>query len=194
VLATRNEGKVRELRHMLLDLDIEVLSLQSFPGVPEVEEDGRTFFENALKKAKEVARHTSETVLADDSGLEVEFLGGEPGIHSARYSGPTATDESNNRKLLRSLEGVPKEKRGASFRCVLVLCRPDGRTESFEGSWRGEILFEPRGSMGFGYDPLFLDPEQCLTAAELDPEIKNRISHRGMAFAKFREWLEKDRS
>lgn len=176
---------------MLRDLDIEVLSLQSFPGVPEVEEDGLTFYENALKKAIAVSRHTAETVLADDSGLEVDILGGEPGIHSARYSGPTATDESNNRMLLRNLEGIPKGKRGAAFRCALVLHRPDGRSESFEGSWRGEILFEPRGTLGFGYDPLFFDPAQGLTAAELPPEIKNRISHRGQAFAKFKSWLEK---
>lgn len=175
---------------MLRDLDIEVLSLQSYPGVPEVEEDGLTFHENALKKAREVSRHTSETVLADDSGLEVDILGGEPGIHSARYSGPTATDESNNRMLLRNLEGIPKEKRGAAFQCALVLYRPDGISESFEGSWRGEILFEPRGTLGFGYDPLFLDPEQGLTAAELPPGVKNRISHRGRAFAKFREWIK----
>ena len=176
---------------MLRDLDIEVLSLQSFPGIPEVEEDGRTFYENALKKAREVSLHTSETVLADDSGLEVDILGGEPGIHSARYSGPKATDETNNLKLLQSLQDVPKEKRGAAFRCALVLFRPDGRSEFFEGSWQGEILFEPRGAMGFGYDPLFQDPEQGLTAAELPPEIKNSISHRGRAFAKFKEWLEK---
>jgi XTP/dITP diphosphohydrolase len=179
---------------MLRDLDIEVFSLQSFPGVPEIEEDGLTFYENALKKAREVSRHTAETVLADDSGLEVDALGGEPGIHSARYSGPTATDESNNRMLLRNLEGIPKGKRGAAFRCALVLYRPDGWSESFEGSWRGEILFEPRGTMGFGYDPLFFDPAQGLTAAELPPEIKNRISHRGQAFAKFRARLEEDRS
>jgi XTP/dITP diphosphohydrolase len=176
---------------MLRDLDIDVLSLQSFPGVPEVEEDGLTFHENALKKAREVSRHTSEVVLADDSGLGVDVLGGEPGIHSARYSGRTATDETNNLKLLRKLEGVPEGKRGAAFRCVLVLFRPDGRSESFEGSWRGEILFEPRGTLGFGYDPLFLDPGQGLTAAELPPDLKNRISHRGRAFAKFKEWLEK---
>jgi XTP/dITP diphosphohydrolase len=178
---------------MLRDLDIEVLSLRSFPGVPEVEEDGLTFYENALKKAKEVSLQTSEVVLADDSGLEVDILEGEPGIRSARYSGPTATDESNNRTLLRNLEGIPKEKRGAAFQCALVLCRPDGRSESFEGSWRGEILFEPRGKMGFGYDPLFLDPAQGLTAAELPPEIKNRVSHRGQAVAKFRAWLEKQK-
>jgi XTP/dITP diphosphohydrolase len=178
---------------MLRGLDIEVLSLQSFPEVSEVEEDGLTFYENALKKAREVSIQTRETVLADDSGLEVDVLEKEPGIHSARYSGPRATDETNNRQLLRNLEEVPKEKRGAAFRCVLVLYRPDGRSESFEGAWRGEILFEPRGAMGFGYDPLFFDPQQGLTAAELPPEIKNSISHRGRAFAQFKEWLEKNK-
>jgi XTP/dITP diphosphohydrolase len=178
---------------MLRDLDIDVFSLQSFPDVPEVVEDGQSFLENALKKAKEVSRHTGEVVLADDSGLEVDALGGKPGIHSARYSGPAATDETNNRKLLGEMQQVPEGKRWAAFRCVLVLYRPDGRSESFEGAWRGEILFEPRGSMGFGYDPLFFDPQRGLTAAELPPEIKNRISHRGRAFAKFREWLEKNK-
>lgn len=176
---------------MLRDLPVEVLSLRDFPDAPEVEEDGATFRENALKKAGVISRHTGQNVLADDSGLEVDALGGEPGIHSARYSGPAATDESNNLKLLSNLRDVPEEKRGARFRCVLALCRPDGHGELFEGTWRGEILFEPRGSMGFGYDPLFLDPQQGLTAAELPPEVKNRISHRGQAFAKFREWLEK---
>ena len=176
---------------MLRDLPVEVLSLKDFTGVPEVEEDGRTFLENARKKAREVSRRISETVLADDSGLEVDVLGGEPGIRSARYAGPGATDADNNAKLLKALEGVPAAKRGAVFRCALVLFRPDGRSASFEGTWRGEILFEPRGTMGFGYDPLFFDPGQGLTAAELPPEVKNRISHRGQAFAKFRAWLEK---
>jgi XTP/dITP diphosphohydrolase len=175
---------------MLRDLDIEVLSLQSFPSVPEVVEDGKTFYENALKKAKEASLHTREVALADDSGLEVDELGREPGIHSARYSGPAATDETNNLKLLIEMQQVPEGIRGAVFRCVLVLYRPDGRSECFEGAWRGKILFEPRGTMGFGYDPLFLDPQQGLTAAELSPEIKNRISHRGQAFAKFKSWLQ----
>ena len=175
---------------MLRDLDVEVLSLQSFPDVAEVEEDGNTFYENALKKAGVVSLHTREVVLADDSGLEVDFLDGKPGIHSARYSGSAATDETNNRKLLKEMEEVPEGKRGAAFHCVLVLFRPDGCSESFEGSWRGEILFEPRGTLGFGYDPLFLDSVQGLTAAELPPEIKNRISHRGRAFAKFKSWLQ----
>jgi len=157
-----------------------------------VEEDGATFRENALKKARVVSSHTAETVLADDSGLEVDVLGGEPGIHSARYSGEAATDESNNRKLLFDLRDVPQGKRGAAFRCVLALSDPSGRSEFFEGTWRGEILFEPRGSMGFGYDPLFLDTRQGLTAAELPPDVKNRISHRGQAFAKFRAWLLKN--
>lgn len=194
MLATRNEGKVRELRQMLQDLPVEVLSLRDFPGVPEVEEDGGTFRDNALKKAREVSRHIAETVLADDSGLEVDALGGLPGIHSARYAGAGANDAANNAKLLKALEEVPREKRGAVFRCVLVLYSPDGRSEVFEGSWRGEILFAPRGALGFGYDPLFLDPGQGLTAAELPPERKNRISHRGQAFAKFREWLLTTRS
>ncbi len=179
---------------MLRDLPVEVLSLKDFTGVPEVEEDGRTFLENARKKAREVSRRISETVLADDSGLEVDALGGEPGIRSARYAGPGATDADNNARLLKALEGVPAGKRGAAFRCALVLFSPDGSSETFEGAWRGEILFEPRGTMGFGYDPLFLDPGQGLTAAELPPEVKNRISHRGRAFAKFKEWLEKERS
>ncbi len=178
---------------MLGDLPVEVLSLQDFPDVPEVEEDGATFRENALKKATVVSRHTSETVLADDSGLEVDALGGQPGIHSARYSGPSATDESNNFELLQNLRDVPKENRRAAFRCVLVLCRPDGTSEFFEGTWQGEILFEPRGTMGFGYDPLFLDPDRGLTAAELPPDVKNRLSHRGQAFAKFKAWLEEDK-
>lgn len=178
---------------MLQDLPVEVLSLKDFPVVPEVEEDGRTFRENALKKAREVSRQISETVLADDSGLEVDILEGQPGIHSARYAGREATDEDNNTKLLKALEGVPRGDRGASFRCVLVLFSPGGRIEYFEGAWRGEILSEPRGTMGFGYDPLFLDPRQGLTAAELPPELKNRISHRGQAFAKFREWLLQER-
>lgn len=178
---------------MLRGLDIEIFSLRSFPDIPEVEEDGRSFLENALKKASEASRYTRETVLADDSGLEVDILGGEPGIHSARYSGPEATDETNNRKLLRALQRVPEGKRGAAFRCVLVLYCPDGRNVSFEGTWHGEILFEPRGTLGFGYDPLFFDPQRGLTAAELSSELKNRISHRGRAFAKFREWLEKNK-
>jgi XTP/dITP diphosphohydrolase len=178
---------------MLRDLDIEVLSLQSFPNVPEVVEDGKTFYENALKKAREASLHTREVVLADDSGLEVDYLDGEPGIHSARYSGPAATDETNNLKLLGEMRQVSEGKRGAAFRCVLVLYQPDGQSESFEGAWRGEILSEPRGTMGFGYDPLFLDPQQGLTAAELPPEIKNRISHRGQAFAKFKDWLEEQK-
>jgi len=167
---------------MLQDLPVEVLSLRDFTGVPEVVEDGGTFRDNALKKAREVSRHISETVLADDSGLEADALGGQPGVHSARYAGPDADDKANNAKLLKALEGVPMEKRGAVFRCVLVLCSPDGRSEHFEGSWRGEILFAPRGTMGFGYDPLFLAaPGFARTSAELSPEEKHALSHRGQA-------------
>ena len=179
---------------MLRGCDAEVLSLNDFPKVPEIEEDGRTFFDNALKKARVVSEITGMPALADDSGLEVDALNGEPGIYSSRYSGPGATDESNNRKLLENLSGLPPEQRGARFRCVLVFYRPDGTFDSFEGFWRGRIVFEPRGTLGFGYDPLFMDTERQLTAAELPPEIKNRVSHRGQALEKFRQWLEQARS
>ena len=143
---------------MLAGTGIELLSLLDYPSIPEIEEDGSTFLENALKKAKTVADSTGEAALADDSGIEIDFLGGRPGIYSARYSGPGATDEKNNRKVLSELKGVPLEKRTAAFRCVLVLYRPDGKYKVFEGSWKGLIGFEPRGTLGFGYDPIFIDP------------------------------------
>ena len=172
---------------MLAGTGIELLSLLDYPSIPEIEEDGSTFLENALKKAKTVADSTGEAALADDSGIEIDFLGGRPGIYSARYSGPGATDEKNNRKVLSELEGLPLEKRTAAFRCVLVLYCPDGKYKVFEGSWKGLIGYEPRGSLGFGYDPIFIDPKVKKTAAELAPEIKNRLSHRAQAFRKLKE-------
>lgn len=178
-----------ELKALLENTGVEILSMDDFPDIPEIEEDGASFFENALKKAMVVSEYTGEIVLADDSGLEVECLGGEPGIYSSRYAGPAATDEENNRKLLKKLERVPKEKRNAAFHCVLVLFFPEGRHELFEGIWSGKIGFEPAGDMGFGYDPLFIDPEYNLTAAQLPPEIKNSISHRGRAISKLKKRL-----
>jgi XTP/dITP diphosphohydrolase len=174
---------------MLAGTGIEPLSLLDYPSIPEIEEDGSTFLENALKKAKTVADSTGETALADDSGIEIDFLGGRPGIYSARYSGPGATDEKNNCKVLAELKGVPLEKRTAAFRCVLVLYGPDGKYQVFEGSWKGLIGFEPRGTLGFGYDPIFIDPQLQKTAAELVPEIKNRVSHRAQAFIKLKDGL-----
>jgi XTP/dITP diphosphohydrolase len=189
VLATRNPGKVRELSQLLSPLGYEVLSLEHFPGVPEVVEDGATFRDNAVKKATAVARHTGQLALADDSGLEVDYLGGAPGVHSARFAGEGHDDRANNEKLLRLLAGVPPEKRTARFRCVVAVATPEGKVLTTEGTCEGIIAEEPRGEGGFGYDPLFYVPSCGKTFAELEPEVKNRISHRGRALALMREIL-----
>lgn len=191
VFATKNEGKVREISEMLAGMDIELISLNNFKSLPEIVEDGKSYLENALKKAKIISEYTVETVLADDSGLSVDALDGEPGIYSARYAGENATDEENNVKLLLRLKDVPQEKRTASFFCALVLYHQDGRYYSFEARWPGRIIDERRGANGFGYDPIFLWPEMNKTAAELPPEIKNKVSHRGQAFAKLKSHLKK---
>jgi len=190
VFASRNEGKIKEIKAMLLGTDIELISLNSYTDVPEIAEDGQSFLENALKKAKIISRLTGETVLADDSGLEVDFLQGEPGIYSSRYAGENATDAENNARLLARLKDIPQEKRTASFRCVLVLYRQDGSYDFFQGKWSGQIIYDARGANGFGYDPIFWLPELNKTAAELPAEIKNRISHRGQAFAQLKSFLK----
>ena len=190
VFATRNEGKLRELTQMLASTGVELVSLNDFSSLPEVVEDGKTYLENALKKARIIAEATGQTVLADDSGLEVEVLGGEPGIYSARYAGEDASDEENNALLLTKLKDVPLSERRSSFRCVLVLYSPGGGYQAFEGRWDGLIIDESRGTNGFGYDPIFLWPDMNKTAAELPPEVKNKISHRGRALAKLKEYLD----
>jgi len=188
VFASRNRGKIDEIRTMLTDVGIDVGSLNDYPDIPEIIEDGKSFLENAQIKAKTVAEATGRTVLADDSGLEVDALGGAPGIYSARYAGQDADDGSNIRRLLKELKGVPPEKRGALFRCVLVLYSPaNGCMETFEGHWRGVIADRPVGRGGFGYDPIFILPDLGVTVAELSSEVKNRISHRGQAIAKLKE-------
>lgn len=189
MLASKNEGKTREIRAILSDWGIDVLSLRDFENIPDIREDGKTFIENALKKARMVSGHTGEVVLADDSGLEVDCLDGAPGVHSSRYSGSGATDPRNIRKLLRAMDSVPVEKRGASFRCVLVLYWPDGYYETFEGSLRGIIHEKPVGDGGFGYDPVFFLPERGLTVAQLSLEEKNAVSHRARAVQKLKEHL-----
>ncbi len=176
---------------MMADVGVAIRSLEDYPELPEIVEDGTSFFENAFKKAQTAANLTGEIALADDSGLEIAALNGAPGIYSSRYAGDDADDAKNIRKLLHDLRGVPPAERGASFRCVLVLCRPDGHYESFEGSWTGRITEEPAGEGGFGYDPIFFLPEQGVTVAELSPDVKNRISHRAQAFAKLRAWFLK---
>lgn len=178
---------------MLAGLDVELLSLLDFPHVPEIKEDGQSYLENALKKSRMVAEFTGEMALADDSGLEVDALDGAPGIYSARFAGQDATDARNVQKLLETLKGVPPEKRGASFQCVLVFCRPDGVYEAFTGRWKGRIHNFPLGEGGFGYDPVFFLPDRGVTVAQLPGEGKNRLSHRAQAFVKLREWLQKEK-
>ena len=182
VLASGNAGKLRELAHILSPIGVELLSQATF-DVPEVEETGLSFVENAIIKARAAAGHTALAAIADDSGLEVDFLNGEPGIHSARYSGQG--DAANNARLLRELADLPEEQRTARFQCVLVYMRHalDPTPLVCQASWEGRILFEPRGEQGFGYDPLFYVPDQQCSSAELPPEVKNRISHRARASA-----------
>lgn len=191
VFASGNEGKVKEISSMLSETGIELVSLNNYKNVPEIVEDGLSFQENALKKARIICEFTGETTLADDSGLMVNVLNGEPGIYSSRYAGDKATDRENNAKLLANLKNIPEEKRTAAFHCSLILYRKDGSVESFEGKWCGQIIEEERGTNGFGYDPLFWVPELKKTAAELPPEIKNIVSHRGQAVAKLKDWLLK---
>jgi XTP/dITP diphosphohydrolase len=182
VVASGNPGKLRELAALLQPLGIEPLAQNSL-GVQEAEEPHLTFVENALAKARNATRHTGLPALADDSGILVPALGGEPGVHSARYAGEPRSDERNNRKLVHMLRGAPS--RAAHYYCVIVVLRhpEDPQPLLAEGQWQGEIVPEPRGAGGFGYDPYFLLPELGLTAAELAPEHKNRISHRGQALA-----------
>ena len=188
VLASGNPGKLRELDNLLQPLGWHVRSQKAFE-VPEPEETGLTFVENALIKARNAARSTGLAALADDSGLAVDALGGRPGIFSARYSGPEGDDEANNRKLLHELGDIPPEQRGAFYHCSLVLLThaEDPVPIIAEGQWRGRIGFEPRGEGGFGYDPLFELPERGCTSAELSPEEKDAISHRGKAMRRLRE-------
>jgi XTP/dITP diphosphohydrolase len=189
VFASGNEGKVKEIKAMLGGMGVELVSLKDYTGVPEIVEDGNTFLENALKKAKIISAFTGETVLADDSGLRVNALEGEPGIYSARYAGEKATDDDNINLLLARLKNIPKEKRTAVFCCALVLYRTDGSYDCFETKWPGLIIDERRGNNGFGYDPVFFVPELNKTAAELPPEIKNKVSHRGQAFTQLKKAL-----
>jgi len=189
-LATKNEGKIKEMKALLQDLDIELLTPEAAGSFPEVIEDGRTFLENALKKAQNLSEATGGETLADDSGLEVDALGGKPGIFSSRYSGPGSTDETNIRKLLEDLMGMPDERRSARFRCVVVLYRPGGDHEVFEGTLEGRITTEPAGWNGFGYDPVFFVPEFNMTVAQMSSEMKNRISHRGQALRLLKKSLQ----
>ncbi len=182
VLASGNAGKLRELADILAPLGLSLKPQGEF-GAPNVPEDGLSFVENAIIKARAAAGHCGLPAIADDSGIEVDYLEGAPGIHSARYAGQG--DEANNEKLLQALEGVPEAQRTARFQCVLVYMRHalDPTPLVCQGAWEGRILFEPAGDNGFGYDPLFFVPEHGCSSAELPTELKNKISHRARASA-----------
>lgn len=190
VLATGNLGKVREINELLADSGIRAQPQSRF-GVIEAEETGLTFVENALIKARNASLHTGLPAIADDSGLEVDALDGAPGIHSSRYAGPAATDRDNVEKLLTNLADVPESRRGARFQCVMVYLRhaADPTPLICQASWEGRILTAPRGSNGFGYDPVFHVPTHDCSSAELPPEIKNELSHRGQALRQLVERL-----
>lgn len=181
VVATMNRGKLREVRDLLSGLPVHLISLDEFPGIAVAEETGSTFAENAAIKALYYARATGHWALADDSGLEVDALDGAPGVRSARYAGSQADDRANNMKLLNALRDVPSEKRTARFFCAMALSSPEGVLATAAGRLEGFIGDEPRGANGFGYDPHFYVPELGMTAAQMPPEQKNLISHRGQA-------------
>lgn len=190
VLATRNPDKVREIQQLLSELKIDIVTLNAFPDAPEVVEDGDSLAENAVKKAKLIAEHTGITSIADDTGLEVDYLHGRPGVLSSRYSGEEATYADNVNKLLVELSGVPLKQRGARFRCVVALYNHH-QTKIVEGVCAGVICEQPQGHEGFGYDPVFYVPEYGCTFAEMDLETKNQVSHRARAFSALRELIQR---
>jgi len=189
VLATRNRDKIREIRQVLAGLEIEILKLDQFPEIPEVEEDGQTIEQNALKKAKTVSDATRLLALADDTGLEVDYLDGQPGVYSSRFAGEAATYDDNCNKLLELMKGVPESQRTARFRCIIAITGFDIE-QTVEGVCEGFITNEKRGSQGFGYDPVFYVPDYNQTFAEMSLDLKNKISHRGLALEKARKFLQ----
>lgn len=191
VLSTSNEGKIREIREILGGLPIRMLTKDDFESWPEIVEDGQTYLDNALIKAGALMEVTGLAALGEDSGLEVDFLGGAPGVRSARFSGENASDRSNNELLIASLESVPPEKRTARYRCVAVVVFPDRDPIGSVGTCEGRIGLEARGSFGFGYDPWFIPEGEDRTMAQLSPPEKNAISHRGRALRGLAEYLRK---
>lgn len=193
VIATRNKKKLSEFRRILEGTDIRILSLDDFPSCPEIEETGKTFKENAIKKALEVSRFTGRLAISDDSGLEVDALLGAPGVYSARYAGASAGDKDNVEKLLKELKDVPDKERTARFICVIALVYPDGTTKTFEGEVRGTIGKTPKGNSGFGYDPVFYPEGYDRTFAEMTPQEKDSLSHRARALQKLTDFLKSDK-
>lgn len=196
VLATSNPKKVKEMNAIMSGMQVRFRRLNEFSDVPKIIEDGLTFEVNALKKAHVIFEHTGIMALADDSGIEVDALGGKPGVFSARYAGPSQDDRANLEKLLRDTEHVPDEKRTARFHCVIALVWGQAGNvmeKTFHGVMEGALLRAPRGTHGFGYDPIFMVPQyDGKAAAELDPDLKNKISHRGRALEQFKTFFEKE--
>jgi XTP/dITP diphosphohydrolase len=191
IIATKNAGKAREFQALLGKRGVEVKSLLDFPNCPDVEETGNTFAENAILKAEAMARYFNTTVIADDSGLSIDALGGRPGVYSARYAGEEKNDQKNIAKVLSELEGVPFAKRTARFHCALAVAAPGRRTAVVEGTCEGYIAEKPQGENGFGYDPIFYIPKKGKTMAQLSAEEKNQISHRAKALEKLdKQWDE----
>lgn len=189
LIATNNQGKKKDFEALFLPHGIKVITLQDIEGAIDVEETGKTFEENARLKAETVANLLGKTVIADDSGLEIDALNGAPGVYSARYAGINSTDDENIDKALEALQGVSSEERTARFRCVLAVASPNSETVFFSGSCEGVILEERRGTNGFGYDPIFYVPSKDRTMAELTAEEKSEVSHRGVALAKLQAAL-----
>ena len=184
VVATRNKDKAKEIRKILKGLKVKILTLDSFKNIPNVIEDGKTFEENASKKAKVISRYTGRFTIADDSGLEVDALGGRPGVKSARFAGKGQDYGKNNAKLLRLLKKVPPSKRRARFVCAVSIAKGGKVLDAVSGTCLGRIAFKNRGRTGFGYDPVFISPKYGKTFAELGPKVKNKISHRYRALEK----------
>ncbi|EKO3514929.1 XTP/dITP diphosphatase [Vibrio fluvialis] len=194
VLATGNQGKVREMADLLADFGFDVVAQSEF-NVSEVAETGTTFIENAIIKARHAAKETGLPAIADDSGLEVDYLGGAPGVYSARYAGEDASDQQNLEKLLDAMKDVPKAQRSARFHCVLVLMRHENDPTPLvcHGKWEGRILTQAHGSNGFGYDPIFFVPEENCASAQLEPMRKKQLSHRGQALKKLFQAIEEQK-
>lgn len=192
LVASTNDGKIKEIREQLKDFNFEIVALKKFPQLQDIKEDGDSFKENALKKARVSAKETGLLTLADDSGLEVDALDGRPGIYSARYSGKNASDEKNNKKLLEELKDIPKNKRCARFRCVMAIYDPENNyNATVNGKCEGRILESQQGKNGFGYDPLFYVNSEKKAMAELSADKKNEISHRAVALNKMKKLLKK---
>ena len=189
IFATGNKDKLREIKEILSDCDVDIRSMKEAGINVDIVEDGKTFEDNALIKARAIAAHTDAIVLADDSGLEIDYLNKEPGVYSARYMGEDTSYHIKNANLIQRLEGVPDEKRTARFVCAIAAAFPDGRRKTVRAAMEGRIGYEEKGENGFGYDPIFYLPEYGCTSAELSMEEKNRISHRGKALCLIKEEL-----